>query len=484
MSRPRLLNLRAKIIAAMAVVGLVVVAASVAVSGWFRYGEILAEFQTFVRSAAGTTALAIDAQDLDRIHGNDDARGPAFARVRAILEQSRRINGLAEDQIYILRSAPGDPFKTEFVVMLQQDTFVGDQYVIPEANRDHLLRAWQTSMPQSTGLYSDENGRWISAYAPILDARGNPVAMLEVDANLGAFLNSLLRDLLVAAGAGLAALVLAMIPGILLANRITLGLARLTAGMRDFHAGKPDVCVDVRTGDEIEDLGSVFNEMIQSLAEKLALLPYVSRFTAEAVRRSRTDPAWLTGSEQDVTVLFADLRGFTRFSEAREASVLVLELNRLLAVQADVVTSAGGDVDKFIGDAVMAVFLHTEGQGARVLECAQRLVQRVREETARSGWQLGLGIGIHTGSAVVGSIGSETRRDFTAIGHTVNLASRLCDRAGQWEILASKAFHDALPPDARRAFRETEPMHFKNVSEPVITFSCVVDPAPQASGFK
>src|SRR5205085_2317249 len=107
-----------------------------------------------------------------------------------------------------------------------------------------------------------------------------------------------------------------------------------------FRAGEHEVQVALRTGDEIEELGSVFNEMILSLREKLALLPYVSRFTAEAVRRSRDDPSWLTGSEQQVIVLFADLRGFTTFSESRDASVLVRELNGLLAVEADVVVSA------------------------------------------------------------------------------------------------------------------------------------------------
>ena len=71
--------------------------------------------------------------------------------------------------------------------------------------------------------------------------------------------------------------------------------------------------------------------MIISLGEKLALLPYVSRFTAEAVRRSREDPLWLAGMEQEVIVLFADLRGFTSWCETREASFLVRELNRLLA---------------------------------------------------------------------------------------------------------------------------------------------------------
>ncbi|MEO7165810.1 MAG: adenylate/guanylate cyclase domain-containing protein [Chthoniobacterales bacterium] len=279
------------------------------------------------------------------------------------------------------------------------------------------------------------------------------------------------------------ALLIAMIPGLLLARSITRVLNRLSLGIRRFQSGDHEVQVDVGTGDELQHLGRVFNEMIISLGEKLALLPYVSRFTAEAVRRSRDDPQWLAGMEQDVIVLFADLRGFTSWCENREASDLVRELNRLLAVQADAVVSAGGDVDKFIGDAVMAVFLGGEDCAVEVLECARNLIAVIGREVEAEGWPLGLGVGIHRGRAVVGSIGSATRRDFTAIGHTVNFASRLCDRAAKWEILVSEPFYEMLPPETQVTLERTAPMEFKHVSQIVPTYSLTVsiaaiDPLP------
>ncbi len=464
----------------MALVGLVVVAASIAVSGYFRYGEILGDFQTFVRSVAGTTAIAIAPSDVAAIDDPNDHGTPEFRRVRKILEDSRRINGLREDEIYILHATDDGPFEMQFLVMLQRDTFIGDRYSIPESNRVALRSAVSKMLPAATRPYTDEYGRYISGYAPLFDAEGQPFAMVVVDVEISTFINRLGTDLAISAGAGILALALAMIPAVILANRITGGIKLLSAGMQRFRDGQPDVQVALKTGDEIEALGSVFNEMILSLAEKLALLPYVSRFTAEAVRRSRSDPSWLTGTEQSVSVLFADLRGFTRFSEARDATSLVRELNSLLSVQADVVVSAGGDVDKFIGDAVMAVFLDDEHSPDSVFECAARLIQRVRDETDRTQWPLSLGIGIHCGPAVVGSIGSETRRDFTAIGHTVNLASRLCDHARPWEVLVSADFRERLNADTLPRFHRTEPMNFKNVHRPVATYAWHAEPGAKS----
>lgn len=163
------------------------------------------------------------------------------------------------------------------------------------------------------------------------------MAIVEADARISRYLERQRSELLLGLAMGAGAFLIAMIPGLLLARNITSGLNKLSAGIRRFQAGEHDVQVEVRSGDELQHLGSVFNEMIISLGEKLALLPYVSRFTAEAVRRSREDPQWLAGIGQEAIVLFADLRGFTSWCETRDAAYLVRELNRPLALQADAV---------------------------------------------------------------------------------------------------------------------------------------------------
>jgi class 3 adenylate cyclase len=478
------LSLRTKVALAMAAVAALVVTAILATNFHIRRAQLLQEFQSFVRGAAGTTALALQGDEISAIRAPGDAMTAAFGRARDILERSRKVNGLAENEMYILRPTGASPFETEFVVMLQKKTFIGSRYSVPMGNWDRFLDAWNTGSPTSSDIYEDENGRWISGYAPVFDHAGRPVAIVEADARISRFLARQRDELLLALAIGCGAFLVAMIPGLLLARNITRGLNKLSAGIRRFQSGEHDVQVEVKTGDELQHLGKVFNEMIVSLGEKLALLPYVSRFTAEAVRRSRKDPKWLAGMEQEVIVLFADLRGFTRWCETRDASFLVRELNRLLAVQADAVVSAGGDVDKFIGDAVMAVFLGGEGSAEKVFACARELVVAIRQEIEAEGWPLALGVGIHRGRAVVGSIGSDTRRDFTAIGHTVNLASRLCDRAGKWEILVSEPFFEMLSVETQRTLERTEPMELKNVSHAVPTFRFTVpiagiaEPAP------
>jgi len=465
------LSLRSKVVLAMATVAALVVTAICATTYHLRRQQLLVEFQVFVRTVAGTTALALDAEAVRAVQRSDDFKAAPFQATREILDRSRHINGLAENEIYILRPvSQANPFETEFVVMLQRKTFIGNRYTIPVVNRSRFLEAWQKRRPTSSDLYTDENGRWISGYAPILDGAGQPVAMVEADARVTRFLARQEEELWWSLAIGAGAFIVAMIPGLILAGSITRGLERLSAGIRRFQAGDHEVQVQVKTGDELQQLGSVFNQMIVSLAEKLALLPYVSRFTAEAVRRSRQDSKWLAGMEHEVMVLFADLRGFTKWCETREAGFLVRELNRLLAVQADAVVSAGGDVDKFIGDAVMAVFLGRESSADKVFECACELVSAIRREVESHGWPLALGVGIHCGTAVVGSIGSDTRRDFTAIGHTVNLASRLCDRAEKWQILVSREFYDLLGVATQTLFQPTAPMALKHVSQPVATY--------------
>ncbi len=139
----------------------------------------------------------------------------------------------------------------------------------------------------------------------------------------------------------------------------------------------------------------------------------------------------ISGQACEITVLFSDIRGFTTLSETRSAAEIVALLNRYFSMQVAVVFRHGGTLDKFIGDAIMA-FWGAPGEDAdhakhaieAALEMAERL-EEFKQQMGELGPSFDVGIGIHSGPAVVGFIGSEQRQDYTAIGDTVNLASRI-----------------------------------------------------------
>jgi len=142
-------------------------------------------------------------------------------------------------------------------------------------------------------------------------------------------------------------------------------------------------------------------------------------------------PQSLTGQAREITVLFSDIRGFTTLSEKRSPEEIVSLLNAYFSLQVEIIFRHGGTLDKFIGDAIMAFWgapqadpQHAEHAVAAAMEMEQSLL-RFKESLGEDGKDFDVGIGIHTGKAVVGFIGSEARLDYTAIGDTVNLSSRI-----------------------------------------------------------
>ncbi len=154
------------------------------------------------------------------------------------------------------------------------------------------------------------------------------------------------------------------------------------------------------------------------------------RVVSSLVAQGET-PQSLSGQAREITVLFSDIRGFTTLSEKRSPEEIVSLLNRYFSLQVEIIFRHGGTLDKFIGDAIMAFWgapqddpQHAEHAVAAALEMEQSLL-RFKAELGEEGKDFDVGIGIHTGKAVVGFLGSEARMDYTAIGDTVNLSSRI-----------------------------------------------------------
>lgn len=163
------------------------------------------------------------------------------------------------------------------------------------------------------------------------------------------------------------------------------------------------------------------------------------------------DKVQLGGTRQLVTALFADLRGFTTLSENSTPEQVVQLLNRYFTVASDVIFEHGGTLDKYIGDGLLALFgapYESEQQATQAVRAAialQRRMPAFNEELEREGLPtIAIGIGINTGQAIVGYVGSETRLDYTAIGDAINTAARLENQAKAGQIIVSETTLHAL----------------------------------------
>lgn len=183
----------------------------------------------------------------------------------------------------------------------------------------------------------------------------------------------------------------------------------------------------------------------------------------------------LGGATQTVTVLFADIRGFTAIAENEEPEKIVTLLNRYFTAMSEMIFSHGGTLDKYIGDGLMAIFgapSATEQDAANAVRAAVEMQRRIASLnsslTADRFPAVSIGIGLHTGEATIGYIGSDKRSEYTAIGDTVNLAARLESAAGGGEILISDATQIAAGADLTLTPRG--PLHVKGRNQPVASF--------------
>ena len=209
--------------------------------------------------------------------------------------------------------------------------------------------------------------------------------------------------------------------------------------------------------------------------EEVARANY-SRFLPEYVVKQMLDNPEsfkLGGVNQTITVLFADIRGFTSISEHAPPEKIVGLLNRYFSAMTDIIFAHGGTLDKYLGDGLMSLFgapTTTPEDASNALNTAvamQRRILGINQELLAEGFpEIGVGIGLHTGEVTVGYIGSERRSEYTAIGDTVNTASRLESNAKGGEILISDA--TAKAARSRYKLQTREPITVKNRERPVV----------------
>ncbi len=259
----------------------------------------------------------------------------------------------------------------------------------------------------------------------------------KTEANAYFAVGQMIRSLGLWLAIGLAA---AAIGALIFAFRISRPILKIGEAATEVGKGNFRARVEgVRSRDEIGDLAQRINTMIVQINERFQLAKFVSGGTIAAIQKSDHEGVKLGGERREVAILFADIRGYTAFSESRDPAMVVDVLNYYFQRMADLVTLNHGDIDKYVGDQIMATFYGTDmarDSVACALAIQDIMIQLAAEHEE---WKLDIGIGVDMGDVIMGAMGSKQRMDYTVVGDHVNLAARLCSYAKARQTIISDA---------------------------------------------
>ena len=285
-------------------------------------------------------------------------------------------------------------------------------------------------------------------------------------------------------------------------RKMDLALARIAGGDFGEHVEVPNrdefgrLTVNLnRTSDQLSEMYTDLSTLNTSLEQKVdaqldqlhraeQLRRYLAPQVADAVLEGDATVS-LTSTRRNLTILFANMRGFTSLAERMEPEELIDGLNQHFTVMTDIVFRHDGTLDKYIGDGILAFFGdpipfedHAERAVVTALEMRQRLRSLRAKWTLRRDEELNVGIGISTGYVTVGNIGSVTRTEYTVIGNHVRLASHLAQIAGPDQILVSD--QTLAVPEVRERVHSVslEAITLEGFRQPVSIFEISDQPTP------
>ena len=290
-------------------------------------------------------------------------------------------------------------------------------------------------IPTEKGFEEDQwGGVVLSGYVPLLDKNKNIVAVLGIDFNVKNQLNQLttLRDFCLATAA--ITFVLAIILALIITKWINRPIAILREGALKVASGNFQTRVDVRSRDELGQLGFAFNKMVHEIGSYSTQLQdhnaAFKRFVPQEFlhvmgQENIADVQLGEQVEREMTVLFSDIRSYTSISEKMNPTENFAFINNYLKYISPVIRNHNGFIDKFIGDAIMALF---PNEADDAINNSIKMLQRLKDfnqDNKSIESDIKIGIGLHTGSVILGTIGEKERIECTVISDAVNLASRL-----------------------------------------------------------
>jgi adenylate cyclase len=370
------------------------------------------------------------------------------------------------------------PIDTAFAQAIKNTTLLELTFASNAAEPDH--RILSTTLPAGMAmevLAAKIPGNGNARDSAILNLAGEPyVTLFEPLEMLGeapvtiALQRSLLAELAPAKALertvlfiSLAALAAAAMAALWIARGVSQPLQQLAGHTNRVATGDYTQRLKLDRGDELGQLATAFNHMTAGLAERDKVRDLLGKVVSpEIATQLLHSDLKLGGEEREVTILFCDLRDFTGMSEKMAPTELLTLLNRYLDRMSSVIEKHGGVIDKYIGDAIMALFgapVADPEAASKAIAASREMAQALntfnRELVAEGRPTLAFGIGINTARVVAGNMGSKTRLNYTVIGDGVNLASRLetltKDPAYDTPIIVSEATLRAIkdPPPAR-----------------------------------
>jgi adenylate cyclase len=413
--------------------------------------RVVLQLKTKVASVAATTASLLDHRELKNIQTLADEKSPAYAKIVKQLRLARDANRQHEIYIkylYLLRPHPTDPQKLIFIADAEENpkdiSHTGDTYTLHEKNEQIELTKHLNQVYNPQQFIKDNWGVWMSGFAPIYDKQGKYVATVGADISAMDITKERNLILLYAAFSFLVSILLSLLIAYFLSKRVTKHLSELCKSVNEIGKGNLKHRTIIKTHDEFNELASEINDMAQKLEErerlKQGFTRYVSQQILEKILASDT-PLKLEGERRKVTILFSDIRNFTHLAESLSPEKVVSLLNEYLSIMLDIIFKHQGTLDKFLGDGMMVEFgalLPDEKQELHAIEAAIEMQNELKNLRAR--WEkenkppIQIGIGIHTGTVIVGNIGSEQRMEYTAIGDAVNVASHIQNSTKEFKV--------------------------------------------------
>ena len=445
---------------------------------------VLSLIQDQIRGVAETIPIFMDKDLVKEVLASNGKNRKAYDALKGMLVEATLRNRVDYNLI---------PFRNIFVV-------------VPSVNENHVfILADGFGNPKDSWPYGHEfrgtpdfianldtsyvspylqegvhGNRWYSGSSPIRDLDGVYIATLGIEVDSYVIDNQFLQTFTALLAAGMLAILIALIIAGVISHLVTRSLEIIEGGVKEIESGNYKARISLQTEDEFQHLGDTINHMVEGLTERDRLKEGFSRYVSKHVlnRVLESDRHFLVGERRRITVLFCDIRNFTTLSEKLSAEKVVGLLNKYFDKMIDVIFHNKGTLNKFMGDGMMVIFgapLEDDKQEENAVNAAVSMVQTLKsinDEIAKDGIEaIKIGVGVHTGLAVVGNIGSDKRMEYTAIGDTVNVAARVEQLAKNYDDPIIVTEETATHLQGKYPFQNRGKVELKGRTEEIGIFS-------------